>query len=77
MKRGTDELSDRISKTEGNRLERRQEANRIALSDVRRYRREGLVSASMLPLTKMAEDEARALFQIEAVVLTIGEDGES
>ncbi len=63
MKLGSNDLNDRVSRTRSRATQRRREAHSIALSDVRRYRREGLVSASMLPLTKMAEDEAKALFQ--------------
>ena len=60
--KGTDEQRARQSKTIANTLQRKREANRIALSDVRRYRREGLVTESMKPHTLAAEDEVRAIF---------------
>ena len=60
MRRSTDEQR---SKATADTLSRRRAANRIALSDVRRYRREGLVLESMKPLTLIAEDEVRAIFQ--------------
>ena len=59
MKLGSDDLNDRISRTRSRATQRRREANSIALSDVRRYRREGLVSEAMLLLTHLAEGSAR------------------
>ena len=59
MEKGSDEQVDRQSKTVGNTLERKRAASRIALEDVRKFRRDGLVEPSLIPLTKMAEDEAR------------------
>ena len=63
MRAGSDEQTDRVSRSLGTYVERRRAANRVSLSDVRRYRREGLVTDSMLPLTYLAEDEVRAIFQ--------------
>ncbi len=60
--RGTTEDRDRVSGVLGKHAQRRRAANRIALSDVRRYRREGLVTESMKPLTLAAEEEVRAIF---------------
>ena len=61
--RGSDEWRDRISRSKARTAEKKKERTRIALPDVRRYRREGLVVPSMLPLAKIAEDEVRALFE--------------
>lgn len=59
--KGSQEWCDRISRSNSRATTRRRSRNRVALQDVRRFRREGLVSPSMLPLAKIAEDEASAI----------------
>jgi hypothetical protein len=61
-KQGSDEWKDRVSKSTAQTRKRQRETARINLPEVRRYRREGLISPSMLPLAKIAEDEVSAIF---------------
>ena len=63
MEKGSDAQVDRQSKTVGNTLARKRAANRIALSDVRKFKRDGNVSEALKPIAEMATVEVRALIE--------------
>ena len=60
---GSPEYEKRVQRGVKQSAARKRETLRINLPEIRHYRKEGLVSPSMLPLVKIAEDELRAIIQ--------------
>ena len=58
-----DALSDIKSRAAVRGYQSRAERTRVSLSDIRRFRRHGLVTDAIHPLTLIAEDEVRAIFE--------------
>ncbi len=72
-KHGSDEWRDRISRSASRTNQKKRETARVNLPEVRRYRRLGLVTPSLLPLTMIAEDEVSAIFSALGGVESVSE----